>query len=1152
MIHVSTDFDLGLDRTRIKDHNDADRQLSTASLLLKRFFDDDLERRWEVQVLADEVGMGKTFVALAVMYSILAHIRAGNGDEDLRGCYQKILVITPQNSSLFKKWWREVSEFVRRCVHEELRGEVGEWFAPVPIERLDDLALEMKRPGRGRRVLVTHMGVLGGGKFQRYDVKRRFLLGAVFRYWGNRFHRDARQRLLRGAPDSWPRNPNELSLLDDAERQFIPFNTQEDVVSAIAAIDRASNGASPVEELLGLCQEIAAPYVRHRDALFGKVESALVRIYREAVFASVRQALPLVVVDEAHNWKNGPSRNANGFKRFAQFIAPRARRVLMLTATPFQLRPDEMLEILKVDKYIEPCPTQTRSVERREHLRQHRRDVIKPVLQNSSQQSRRFAKAWARLPRNAASELAGAWASPQLEKVRNELLRIANLEGVIEEREMSRLIDGAVAGFDPNVRELLREALMLYAYNADLSQELGALVVRHRRKTDHRLVRVGAEYAETEASCAARSDRHVLHSGPGIDVRGPGELPHYLLMRCVSEAKGGKGKSSLGSALTGCYSTLLVSAEGKDIHKSLGSSPTGKAYLDLLLTMVDESRDAEHPKVKELVDSILRCWRAGEKTLVFCFRTHTARRLRDLADQSIRAEMAARRERVLGGADSLKTLRARFTGRDRDLIVLGLDRVLWSLIWAAQSEEAPIDTIEPEQLRLADEDLKTLAEVAIRYGVDLTAERVDRVFLHRAHEHVVAQRLLRGGIRSQFLRDILQAIADETWVRSPYALHADGDQEEGVEEREETADFDERGVHTTYDVRVASPARADVLDLAATLAERRTRASRQDQIPILDVYVDGPSFWVGPHPRAHLNESRGDSTAQSLTATHAHLLGLSRSERVIDWPSRLLVFQAMRRALLRESVLLRLLPERSDREEAGWGELIVKAFFSTLPGQSESMADRIGVFLEDLRAASGSIHENGTMRYTLYDATRLRGQRFVALVDGSTKPETRERVFAGFNTPLLPEVLICTTVGQEGIDLHRHCRNVVHYDLAWNPAVLEQRTGRVDRIGSKTFRERSGTNNGHAFLDVGVPFLAGTYDERMYEELRVRAQTFEVLTGGDVGADNVEGRDDTDEAEGHEEGLEFPPLPPNMMSDLRVQLHVWQPPAPDGRDPDSD
>jgi hypothetical protein len=47
---------------------------------------------------------------------------------------------------------------------------------------------------------------------------------------------------------------------------------------------------------------------------------------------------------------------------------------------------------------------------------------------------------------------------------------------------------------------------------------------------------------------------------------------------------------------------------------------------------------------------------------------------------------------------------------------------------------------------------------------------------------------------------------------------------------------------------------------------------------------------------------------------------------------------------------------------------------------------------------------------------------------------------------------------------------------------------------------------------VGVPFLAGTYDERMFEELRMRAQTFEVLTGGDH--TNGGGKSKVDDASG--------------------------------------
>ena len=120
----------------------------------------------------------------------------------------------------------------------------------------------------------------------------------------------------------------------------------------------------------------------------------------------------------------------------------------------------------------------------------------------------------------------------------------------------------------------------------------------------------------------------------------------------------------------------------------------------------------------------------------------------------------------------------------------------------------------------------------------------------------------------------------------------------------------------------------------------------------------------------------------------------------------------------------------------------------------------------------------------------------------------------------------------------------MHYDLAWNPAVLEQRTGRADRIGSKTFRERgAATTTDQIFLEIGVPFLAGTYDERMYEELRLRAQTFEVLTGGEFAADHADGQDDIAQSQGDEIGISVLPLPPQLIDHLRVKLQVWEAPS---------
>lgn len=44
-------------------------------------------------------------------------------------------------------------------------------------------------------------------------------------------------------------------------------------------------------------------------------------------------------------------------------------------------------------------------------------------------------------------------------------------------------------------------------------------------------------------------------------------------------------------------------------------------------------------------------------------------------------------------------------------------------------------------------------------------------------------------------------------------------------------------------------------------------------------------------------------------------------------------------------------------------------------------------------------------------------------------------------------LLLATDAAAEGLNLHHRCRVVVHFELPWSPARLEQRTGRVDRIG---------------------------------------------------------------------------------------------------------
>lgn len=1147
MITCSEDFDLGRDKDRIKDPNDAARQRRTVENLLERFFHPRPSRRFEIQILADEVGMGKTFVALGLAYSILAHLKQSPIEPDLVGCYQRVLVLTPNNHALFRKWNREVSEFKRRCVPPALaRGDVH--FVPMKVDRLDDLAVALRKPGRQPQVIVARMGLFGGDKLLHYDLKRRFILGVLFRFWGVRFNYELRERLLRGAPAGWPSNPDHLTDVDEEDAERLPF-TEEQFLAILRSF--REEDLLQLDSLFSECREISQPFFRNREAEFPRIERKLRDIYRLAALCSIQRDFPLLIVDEAHNWKNGPSQGANGFRDFSRYIAPHVRRALLLTATPFQLRPEEMLEILKVSDAMRPSPTQADSQVRVDRLARFREDTIKPVLANAEAHSRDFSRAWVRIPRGVvADSIATAWGSPELGAARVSISDLASRDGVITDHggQLATIISGAVSGIHPGIRQFLKEALYLFAANSDLSRELGKVVIRHRRQTDHRLFLIGSEYAKTTFQASSRPDNHILHAAPGLDIRGEAELPQFLLMRCVSSMKSGKGRSSLGSDLTGCYSTLHASAEGRRVKQALGESHEARRYLDLLFDMVNRRHDPKHPKLSAVVDEVLRHWKSGEKVLLFCFRINTAERLHEILSERIRDELAAGKKKCLGGEGRLKTLRARLTGRDRDLIGLGLDRFLWSIAWAQDQGSS----VSPEQFILADNELHELARLSLLYDAAVIGERVDRVFLNRATEHVLARRFTEGNVQNGSVSGLLRRMTRPEWVAYPYGLEYGGEQDE---QSEETPSFDERGCHTRYNADNREPPPERIAALASDLQTTRLRARAQKQIPLLDSYALSPSLWLGSDPQRSWQEAGESFNVPTLRSLHRYLWHLSVPEAHdavsakklqkdgLDLLTRAWVMQALRRAVLRDSVLLRLLPQRGDPHESGWGELLASAFFENLPDQHESMAQRIVVFLEDLKASSGRIDDPTSARGGLYQATRLRDQQFVALVKGGgggKTAATRDRVFTGFNTPLLPEVLVCTSVGQEGIDLHRHCRHVVHYDLAWNPAVLEQRTGRADRIGSKTFRERDAAKaSSKVFLEIGVPFLAGTYDERMYEELRLRAQTFEVLTGGEFAADHADGEDDHPGAQGEETGIAAMTLPVALVEHLRVKLQVW-------------
>lgn len=1133
MIDLSPHIDLGGDKTRMKNVDDVRRQEATARALLQRLYAEEDPSFTEVQLLADEVGLGKTFVALAVAYSLLeAQRRQG----ELRGTQRRVLVLVPQNDELAKKWNREVAELVKRCVRPEHQATAERCFQSTAASRPDEIVAALASK---HRVVIAKTSALGA-RLKQEDDKARLTLAALFRHWGRALPLENRALLLKGAAEwGWPQEPAALGALDDAEIEKLPL-TPEDVASAVSSAAGGSLASSSTD-LLALCKACGAPYARNRTSEFKKIRDQLLHFYKRAVFELV-QDLPLVIVDEAHQWKN----KANHYEHFIELIAPRARRALLLTATPFQLDPAEVLTLLQIGEHLRI------SARRQGELEARRKLQVEPALERAREESAAFSEQWGRLGSRLDSEaLHEAWNSPELVAARSKLERLVQ-RGEPSEAAVRDVLDPVRFAVAPELRDFVCQALRLFVRNLQLSRALGSFVVRHRRGTLHRVVRAGREVVVPADQLAGRPDAHVLHAAPGLEVHGDAELPLYLIMRATSELEQGKRTASLGSSLTGCYSTFFASAESKDFRRA-DKSATAATYVGLLQDLVGgQEADAAHPKMRTAVEEIVARWERGEKSLVFTFRVNTAERLQELVQAEVSRLLDERKRLAFQGEGGLRALRKRLTDRTGSLFPLLLDRVLWSVVWAPPDGGQP--PFSSTDLWPTREDYDTVAELALRCDVDVGGKHADRLFLHRAAECALARRL-RSPMppRSRAAR-LLEQVADVSWVEQAYGgITADSDAESDTL-------ADERGVHTSY-VAVRTPSPEEIRRLADDLVAKDANARRTGQVSVVRQAFVGPSFWLGADPERellarehHPADVEVDRSDQRFLHVHLRELTWERGGTEPDLRTRALAFQAMRRALLREALLVRLLPRFEERGEEGWATLLVKHITEKPAVHQESVLRRLGVFIEDLASASGSIDDPKSARFSLYEATKAKkasqsedANEAVALVTGDTRPETRSRRFQGFNSPLLPEILICGQIAQEGIDLHRHCSHVLHYDLAWNPATLEQRTGRIDRIGSRTQRLRQlaaeeGLASGTAYLEVDTPYLAGTYDERMFEELRLRAQTFEVLLGGELARERESNTDpDSPEDQGEELARDLVALPRQMAEDLGVDLAVWRP-----------
>jgi hypothetical protein len=227
--------------------------------------------------------------------------------------------------------------------------------------------------------------------------------------------------------------------------------------------------------------------------------------------------------------------------------------------------------------------------------------------------------------------------------------------------------------------------------------------------------------------------------------------------------------------------------------------------------------------------------------------------------------------------------------------------------------------------------------------------------------------------------------------------------------------------------------------------------------------------------------------------------------------------------------------------------------FGQRDGSGAKWEDRIGDFAKLVNGLTDEEREGlwdalrgvqtgsiSTITAGFYDPGEVSARREatlpnVRLANGTVRAETRQRLMRTFNTPFFPEVLVASSVMAEGVDLHLDCSHVIHHDLDWNPSTLEQRTGRLDRLGSKAERNRS-------TITVFEPYMAGTQDEKMYRVVKDRERWFNVVMGEQL--------DTSEWATDHI--AERVLLPDSLVKALTIDLSVGdQPLAADSSSPSS-
>ncbi len=197
--------------------------------------------------------------------------------------------------------------------------------------------------------------------------------------------------------------------------------------------------------------------------------------------------------------------------------------------------------------------------------------------------------------------------------------------------------------------------------------------------------------------------------------------------------------------------------------------------------------------------------------------------------------------------------------------------------------------------------------------------------------------------------------------------------------------------------------------------------------------------------------------------------------------------------------------ELKNRALCIWGEYL-ESYFAKDPAEgNENQMHRLDQITDNL-------NQEDLAEMVSRETDHISGHLgfFARTLDGDVKPETRHVLQAQFNFKYsFPQVLIAQSqVGREGLNLHNACRTVIQFHSEWNPGVIEQQIGRVDRIGSfweekvrehrKSNPEDSVGSKDFPKINIRQVVFEGTYDHFQFNVSQSRRETFSAHLFGEL------------------------------------------------------